>query len=171
MDTTGLDAAELHEQLGQTLTALRANSAFLLRLTADRSDLHAAARDVEIQGAEIGDGLRALRRELDPLQEHAGALQPLLHDIVKSWQDASGLSGDYRLEVSPADLVLPRDLSHSLCHMTHDALKLFARKSVAGPVRVSVRVADDDPAVLFWEVGGVGPGFAARLPLDMEGRR
>ncbi|MBP8267126.1 MAG: hypothetical protein KAX47_11285, partial [Zoogloea sp.] len=76
MDTTGLDAAELHEQLGQTLTALRANSAFLLRLTADRSDLHAAARDVEIQGAEIGDGLRALRRELDPLQEHAGALQP-----------------------------------------------------------------------------------------------
>jgi hypothetical protein len=103
---------------------------------------------VEIQGAEIGDGLRARAVNWTRCRKMPAPCRPL-HDIEKL---AGCVRSVRRLPTrgEPADLVLPRDLSHSLCHMTHDALKLLARKPVAGPVRVSVRVADDDPAVLFW---------------------
>ena len=45
--------AGLYEEIGQALTALRANAAFLLRKSGGQADLQAAARDVETQGAAI----------------------------------------------------------------------------------------------------------------------
>lgn len=176
MDMSGFDGDErrrvtsaLHEEIGQALTALRANNAFLLRQTAARPDLHAAARDVEIQGAQIARSLHALLHPAPLPEEAAQALQPQLHELLKSWQDSSRQSARCRLEIRPPHLVLPRDLSLTLCRMIHEALQHIARQALTRPVSLSVRVADDDPAVLRWELASESLCLAASLPLATEG--
>ena len=176
MDMSGFEGdarrrvtSALHEEIGQALTALRANNAFVLRQTAARPDLHAAARDVEIQGAQIARSLHALLHPAPLPEEAAQALQPQLHELLKSWQDSSRQSARCRLEVRPAHLVLPRDLSLTLCRMIHEALQHIARQALTRPVSLSVRVADDDPAVLRWELASESLCLAASLPLATEG--
>ena len=176
MDMSGFEDDErrrvtsaLHEEIGQALTALRANNAFLLRQTAARPDLHAAARDVEIQGAQIARSLHALLHPAPLPEEAAQALQPQLHELLKNWQDSARLFACCRLDVRPAHLVLPRDLSQTLCHMIHEALQHIARQSLTRPVSLSVRVADGDPAMLRWELASESLCLAASLPLATEG--
>ena len=176
MDMSGFEDDErrrvtsaLHEEIGQALTALRANNAFVLRQTAARPDLHAAARDVEIQGAQIARSLHALLHPAPLPEEAAQALQPQLHELLKSWQDSSRQSARCRLEIRPPHLVLPRDLSLTLCRMIHEALQHIARQALTRPVSLSVRVADDDPAVLRWELASESLCLAASLPLATEG--
>lgn len=180
MDMSGFEGdarrratSALHEEIGQALTALRANNAFVLRQTAARPDLHAAARDVEIQGAQIARSLHALLHPA-PLPEEGGeegaqALQPQLHELLKNWQDSPRQLVCCRLEVRPAHLVLPRDLSLTLCRMIHAALQHIARQALTRPVSLSVRVADDDPAMLRWELASESLCLAASLPLATEG--
>jgi len=176
MDISGFEGDErrrvtsaLHEEIGQALTALRANNAFLLRQIAARPELHAAARDVEIQGAQIARSLHALLHPAPLPEEAAQALQPQLHELLKSWQDSSRQSARCRLEIRPPHLVLPRDLSLTLCRMIHEALQHIARQALTRPVSLSVRVADDDPAVLRWELASESLCLAASLPLATEG--
>lgn len=176
MDISGFEGDErrrvtsaLHEEIGQALTALRANNAFLLRQTAARPELHAAARDVEIQGAQIARSLHALLHPAPLPEEASQALQPQLHELLKNWQDGPGQSARCRLEVRPAHLVLPRDLSLTLCRMIHEALQHIARQALTRPVSLSVRVADDDPAMLRWELASESLCLAASLPLATEG--
>ncbi len=176
MDISGFEDDErrrvtsaLHEEIGQALTALRANNAFLLRQTTARPDLHAAARDVEIQGAQIARSLHALLHPAPLPEEAAQALQPQLHELLKNWQDSARLFARCRLEVRPAHLVLPRDLSLTLCRMIHEALQHIARQALTRPVSLSVRVADDDPAMLRWELASESLCLAASLPLATEG--
>jgi len=176
MDMSGFEGdarhratSALHEEIGQALTALRANNAFLLRQIAARPELHAAARDVEIQGAQIARSLHALLHPAPLPEEAAQALQPQLHELLKSWQDSSRQSARCRLEIRPPHLVLPRDLSLTLCRMIHEALQHIARQALTRPVSLSVRVADDDPAVLRWELASESLCLAASLPLVTEG--
>ena len=176
MDMSGFEGdarrrvtSALHEEIGQALTALRANNAFLLRQTAARPDLHAAARDVEIQGAQIARSLHALLHPAPLPEEAAQALQPQLHELLKSWQDSSRQSARCRLEIRPPHLVLPRDLSLTLCRMIHEALQHIARQALTRPVSLSVRVADDEPAMLRWELASESLCLAASLPLATEG--
>lgn len=176
MDISGFEDDErrrvtsaLHEEIGQALTALRANNAFLLRQTAARPELHAAARDVEIQGAQIARSLHALLHPAPLPEEAAQALQPQLHELLKNWQDSSRQSARCRLEIRPPHLVLPRDLSLTLCRMIHEALQHIARQALTRPVSLSVRVADDDPAMLRWELASESLCLAASLPLATEG--
>ncbi len=151
--------ADRHERIGQALTALRVNAAVLLRKAAGQPELQAAAREIGRQGAAIDRALRALLGPLPP--------EPApLHDWLEKWHDAAGASG--RLCVQPPDLRLSPELSQTLSRMTHDALALASR-----PLTVSVKIADDDPAVLCWSAteDGTGLQLAARLPLGAGDRR
>ena len=159
-------AIELHEQFGQGLTAMRANVAYLLRQTADAPRLHAVVLDLESQSATIHQGIRALLRQLQPQgasdhEPETVSLQPLLHELLKSWQDAPLRHSTYKLEVEPVDLYLPRELSLTLYRMTQEALANIARHADASRVEVSLRLAADLPGILCWTVSDDGAGIAA----------
>ena len=53
--------------------------------------------------------------------------------------------------------------------MIHEALQHIARQGLTRPVSLSVRVADDDPAMLRWELASESLCLAASLPLATEG--
>ncbi len=159
-------AIEVHEHFGQGLTALRANIAYLLRQTAETPRLEATAREMEAQAAAIHREVRALLRRLQPDGGNASgqerlSLQILLHELVKSWQDADVQGVAYRLEVTPEDLRLPREISLIVYRMTQEALANIARHSDATRVDISVRLDPDEPATLCWRVSDDGVGIAA----------
>ncbi len=159
-------AIEVHEHFGQGLTALRANIAYLLRQTSETPRLQAAVRDMEVQTAGIHQEVRALLRRLQPDggdtngQEQLG-LQILLHELVKSWQDADGNNTLYRLDVDPEDLRLPRETSLIVYRMTQEALANIARHAHARRVDISVRIDPDEPSMLCWRVADDGVGIAS----------
>lgn len=158
-------AIELHEQFGQGLTALRANVAYLMRQTADNPRVHGVVLDLESQSATIHHGIRTLLRQLQPQGAtddvpETVSLPPLLHELVKSWQDAPGQRSAYRLAVEPVDLRLPRELSLTLYRMTQEALANIARHADARRVDISLRLSTDPPNTLCWTVSDDGVGIA-----------
>jgi len=159
-------AIELHEHLGQGLTALRANIAYLLRQTGEAPRLNAAVRDMEAQTAAIHQEIRSLLRHLQPdAGKESGHttvdLQPLLHELVKSWQDASGQNTVFHLTVTPHTLCLPRETSLIVYRMTQEALANIARHANAGQVDISVCIDAEQPAMLCWQVSDDGVGMAS----------
>lgn len=160
--------AGLYEEIGQALTALRANAAFLLRKSGGQADLQAAARDVETQGAAIDRRLRVLQHQLPAESvEATPAVQPMLHGALENWQDVAGVVSPPILHVEPPALRLPRTMVETLCQLSCQALAL----SAGGPaLRVSVLIDFQDSPHLCWSAeNGTGLRLTARLPLGAEG--
>lgn len=159
--------AGLYEEIGQALTALRANAAFLLRKSGE-AELQAAARDVETQGAAIDRRLRVLQHQLPAdSADAAPAVQPMLHVALENWQDVPGVTAPPVLHVDPPTLRLPRTMLETLCQLSCQALAL----SAGGPaLRVSVLIDFQDSPHLCWSAdNGAGLRLTARLPLGAEG--
>lgn len=158
--------AGLYEEIGQALTALRANAAFLLRKSGE-AELQAAARDVETQGAAIDRRLRVLQHQLPAdSADAAPAVQPMLHAALENWQDVPGVTAPPVLHVDPPTLRLPRTMLETLCQLSCQALAL----SAGGPaLRVSVLIDFQDSPHLCWSAdNGAGLRLTARLPLGAE---
>lgn len=158
--------AGLYEEIGQALTALRANAAFLLRKSGE-AELQAAARDVETQGAAIDRRLRVLQHQLPAdSADAAPAVQPMLHAALENWQDVPGVVSPPVLHVDPPTLRLPRTMLETLCQLSCQALAL----SAGGPaLRVSVLIDFQDSPHLCWSAdNGAGLRLTARLPLGAE---
>lgn len=158
--------AGLYEEIGQALTALRANAAFLLRKSGE-AELQAAARDVETQGAAIDRRLRVLQHQLPAdSADAAPAVQPMLHAALENWQDVPGVVSPPVLHVDPPALRLSRTMLETLCQMSRQALAL----SAGGPaLRVSVLIDFQDSPHLCWSAdNGAGLRLTARLPLGAE---
>lgn len=158
--------AGLYEEIGQALTALRANAAFLLRKSGE-AELQAAARDVETQGAAIDRRLRVLQHQLPADSADAcPAVLPMLHAALENWQDVPGVVSPPVLHVDPPALRLSRTMLETLCQMSRQALAL----SAGGPaLRVSVLIDFQDSPHLCWSAdNGAGLRLTARLPLGAE---
>lgn len=158
-------AMELHEYLGQELTALRANIAYLVRQTGG-TPLQATVRDMETQTAALHQQIRTLLRRLRPDgggvgREETVDLQPLLHELVKSWQDAAGQDVHFQLVVCPQRLCLPREISLIVYRMTQEALANVARHASASRVAIAVHPDPGSPAGLYWEIVDDGVGLLA----------
>ncbi|KAB2970682.1 ATP-binding protein [Zoogloea sp.] len=159
-------ALSLQEHLGQALTALRANVAYLLRRTAADVSLQAAVRDMEAQALTLHQSLRGLLHQLQPVAGVQGAgdrlpIRGLLEELVKSWQDARLPGRDFRLSIHPGDLELPRETSLFVYRMTQEALANIARHADARTIRIELQVDAGDPAALNWSVCDDGVGILA----------
>ncbi len=163
-----IGVAGLYEEIGQALTALRANAAFLLRKSGGQADIQAAARDVETQGAAIDRRLRVLQHQLPAdSADAAPAVQPMLHAALENWQDVPGVVSPPVLHVDPPDLRLSPIMLETLCQLSCQALAL----SAGGPALcVSVLIDFQDLPHLCWSAdNGAGLQLTARLPLGGDG--
>lgn len=162
-------AISLHESLGQELTALRANAAYLIRQSGDNPRFVSAARDVDAQGAAVQRTVRSLLVQLQPTvagretgKDDTLPIRPLLHELVKSWQDVPGQNTRFHLDVTPSNISLPRDLGLSVYRMTQEALSNVHRHAAASTVHVCLSA--NDGGELCWSVTDDGSGISALEP-------
>ena len=160
-------AMELNECFAQDLAALRANAAYIIRRCADTPALLLVAREMDARSAAIQQGIRGVLHQLRPDGNTGGEgadgmpVQPLLHELVKSWQDLPGAGVDFSLDVNPPDLCLPRELSLSVYRMTQEALANVARHADARRVEISLNRSSGAPGWVCWSIRDDGVGLPA----------
>jgi two-component system sensor histidine kinase UhpB len=92
-------ARELHDELGQGCSALRVETAFLRRCTADdRAGLLAAAARADAAALALYGGVRELLRRLRPANLDTLGLVAALQDLASGWARRSGVRCIYTHE-------------------------------------------------------------------------
>ncbi|HEU4459814.1 MAG TPA: histidine kinase [Methylibium sp.] len=170
-------ARELHDELGQHLTALRVDAAWLERRLADEPELRAVVAGMSEQCGRVQAEVRALLGRLRPLGEagllgsapsggapafeSAERLRGLLEALVAAWAQSPGQSTRFELRFELDDAVaklpLPRELVLCVYRISQEALTNVARHAQAREARLAVRIA-----------GAAGEGGAARIAWQVE---
>jgi len=152
-------ARELHDELGQTLTAMRADVAWLSHRTDADAALHEVvdglAKHCEAFHLQVRDLLRRLRPQGGAMPQGV-PLRQLLADLVQSWHDRPGRRADYSLRYALDDRALPGDLALALYRLTQEALTNAARHADASRVAVRVDAARDGAIEWCVEDDGIG---------------
>jgi signal transduction histidine kinase/ligand-binding sensor domain-containing protein len=144
---------ELHDELGQTLTAAKLNLQMLGTTIADS----AAARRLE-DAVHMVDGMIRQARDIarglrPPLLDEAG-LVPAIDHYLKSLAARSGTRIEF--DVAPGVAGTPPGLSTTVFRLVQEAVGNALRHARAGVVRVTLR---DEPDALRLVVEDDGIGF------------
>jgi len=147
-------ARELHDELGQALTALKMMVAWVDHKTG-RQDLEMTGK-LERMSTLIDDTLQATRRistALRPLILDDLGLIPALESVVESFVDRTGVECSFRAD---GDLNLEDARKTAVFRIVQEALTNVARHAKA--TRVEVRITQDDDTIAV-DVRDNGVGF------------
>ncbi|HEY3433747.1 MAG TPA: histidine kinase [Rhodocyclaceae bacterium] len=152
---------ELHDEFGQSLTAMRAEASYLIRATGTQPEVQNVARELADQCQQVHGGIRELLRRLRPLgdgdRQGPVPLGQLLEKLLASWRNLPGQSVHFTLHYSLDDQSLPAPLALALYRMTQEALTNSARHANAHHVEIHLGQEDDK---LIWSVRDDGKGIA-----------
>jgi len=154
----GAIARELHDEIGQSLTALKLGAQGLAR-RADAKAAESLARLVAIADRTLAQ-TRDLSLLLRPPQLDQLGLAATLRDTVSRIADAAGVEA--RLVVEPEDIALERSLATAAFRVAQEALTNAVRHAAARHLVVELRATHDR---LLLAVGDDGRGF------DLEAAR
>lgn len=151
-------ARELHDDLGQYLTGIRAQ-AYLLTKACDRPDLVEKTASLIVRDCEqIQQGFRRLVRNLHPVILEPLGLEESLHSLAEQWQRSSGIECQLTLHSVPE---LPdRESATHLYRLLQEALNNVARHAQATRVCVSLTRCGGNLSV---RVQDNGQGFPENL--------
>ncbi|WP_454741822.1 histidine kinase [Cupriavidus necator] len=165
-------ARELHDEFGQVLTAMRADTAYLMRKTRADPALAAVAQDLANHCERIQLEVRDLLHRLRPHGLLPGSgpvpLERMLRDLVQGWRDQPGLHAEFLLHLDLRAERLPDTLAVSLYRMTQEALTNTVRHAHAS--RVAVTLQSSANGEVLWMVEDDGVGIAAPVASDMAGQ-
>ncbi len=160
-------ARELHDELGQSLTALRLQAALLQRLAeqaSNRLDTHAlrtTAHSLQAHAEQVQTGLGGLLDRLAPQPGEGGDAAPWLHAalqaLVQAWA-AGGRAGPvvtlhWNWDLTP----LPPAWALALYRISQEALTNVARHAQATQASLRLRT---QAGLLHWSVHDNGCGLA-----------
>ncbi|MET0229994.1 MAG: histidine kinase [Rhodanobacteraceae bacterium] len=155
-------ARELHDEFGQTLTAMRADVAWLSHQTRSAPELHEVVAGLARHCEAFHEQVRDLLRRLRPQGVAVGGgvpLRKLLDDLVESWRERPGRRTEYSLDWQLDDRALPVDLALAIYRLTQEALTNATRHADAS--RVEVRVGTRANGDIEWSVEDDGVGLDA----------
>ena len=146
-------AREIHDQLGQQMTALRMN----LELWQSKSDgnqaLMAQADRTQLLAEELDRSIDFLTRELRPAAlEHFG-LSAALRNVITSWSERFAVAAE--LDVSGDFGRFATDVESNIYRVVQEALHNVAKHADATHVTVSIRGSEEE-FVLVIEDNGRG---------------
>ena len=150
-------AMELHDEVGQTLTAISLTAAYLGRhaMELDGGTIDECARDLRRDVRACSDQLRAMLSRLRPHSLDGPGLASALRDLLRNWQQrASGIAFSTSLPDALPDI--GKDARLVLYRVVQEALTNVVRHSQArhclvevvveatpGGARLAVRIEDD----------------------------
>ncbi|GIW43656.1 MAG: hypothetical protein KatS3mg077_0938 [Candidatus Binatia bacterium] len=165
---------ELHDDLGQAITAVRLDLGRIERSLPLGSEARQQIQDSRRQLAAILDAVRNLSQVLRPAVLDDLGLVPALESYVSRFSARTGIQADLRIAVG--EIVLPREIELAVYRTLQEALTNVARHAQARNVlvtlevdsnRVRLRVRDDgrgfDP--------DAAPSFGKKLGMGITGMR
>lgn len=163
-------ARELHDELGQRLTALRADAAWLQRRIGGDEAAAGVVKGMSQQCERLQHDVRSMLAQLQPLGAAAATqsgdwalLRDLLDPLVAGWNATAGVPWRVQFDATceaPAATV-PRELMLAVYRISQEALTNAARHSAASRVRLQLALRRSvDGAWIDWQVEDDGRGIA-----------
>ncbi len=159
-------ARELHDELGQAVTAVRAIAGAIAQRSAEQPALHGSAQAILAMTGQMQDGVRAILHRLRrPDALPAGRLGEALGQYCRHW---AGLYPAVTLtpELAPVERALSEDFCLTVLRLLQESLTNVARHAEAN--HVSVELACDEDG-LELAVSDDGRGFDPTLRTERYG--
>ncbi|MBR0568761.1 histidine kinase [Azoarcus sp. L1K30] len=160
-------ARELHDEFGQSLTAIGAAAAFveMHSTTADPKILAECARDIRAESGRMSTHVRGLLRELRPHGLEGLGLREGVRELIDAWrQRSTGIAVDVTLPAAFPQL--GADAGLALYRTVQEALTNVVRHAGANRVRVGIEV---EAEILVLTVEDDGRGRAAEVLHNARG--
>lgn len=154
-------ARELHDELAQGITAVRALSGAIVQRTADQPALHGHAQSIIAVTNQIQEGIRRILQRLRPLGDnaHSDLEQALLH-YLETWQQhypELALQADIRT----GTLQVGDELAVTVLRIIQEGLTNVVRHAAAAQVRLTLHaVQQADGAWLELTLADNGCGLS-----------
>jgi signal transduction histidine kinase len=147
-------ARDIHDQVGQQMTALRMNLETLRSQAAGRTALVEQAERTQRLAEELDQSIDFLTWQLRPAAlDHLG-LSAALQNLVTGWSERFGVAADLAVD-GVEDVRLPRDVEANLYRIAQEALHNIAKHAHATQVTVYL-AQQDGHLVLLIEDNGRG---------------
>lgn len=148
-------ARELHDEVGQNCSAIRAEASYILRAgAADRATVRDCATRIGTASENLHALVRRMLQRLRPPALDSLGLEAALQELCESWQQ------QHRIACAFAAAGVPERLddvtSITIYRLVQEALTNVARHSGARQVSVSLQTQPDDSLALTIEDDGCG---------------
>jgi two-component system, NarL family, sensor histidine kinase UhpB len=162
-------ARELHDELGQSLTAIKVDAAYIAREAANSAPkIVASAHAIEKLSSNIMELIRSMLARLRPHGLETVGLRETLHDLVNGWQARVADRFHCSLHIRGNIDVLPPDLNITVYRLIQECLTNAVRHSRARMItlrlsieqqRVLVDVTESEMSENAAVVGASGAGL------------
>jgi len=146
-------ARELHDQLGQSLTAIKVDAAYVVRAARGREPkIEACARGIEKLSAEVMELTRGMLARLRPHGLETVGLRESLKELISSWETRMAERFSCSLAMDEAADRLSPELNITLYRLVQECLTNAVRHSRARrlAIRLSVESASAASAGRVW---------------------
>lgn len=145
-------ARELHDELGQSMTALRFDLKWLFEnIDPQKGDAHEKLQDINNLVGRTVDSIRRISEDLRPGILDDIGLAAAVENHVAKFQQQSGIGCD--LFVSNVDFDLDNQVATALFRLIQEALTNVARHSGASHVIIRLLEADDNILLIVQDNG------------------
>ena len=159
-------ARELHDELGQTVTAMRAEAAWMAAsdgaAPAAVSATGAAAARIATLADALSGQVRGMLHQLRPAQLDAQGLVAAIQALCEAWEARSGVACVFHHDTR-AD-ALGEAVNVAVYRVVQEALSNVLRHARASTVRVTLGAAAQAPGVLRLTVRDDGVGMDVAAP-------
>lgn len=168
-------ARELHDELAQGITAVRALAGAIAQRTGDQPALRGQAQHIVDVTGQMQDGVRAILHRLRPPQRNDGIEEALQHQLQVWQRHYPAVVVDATLSVGTAPL--GKDLLQAVMRIVQEGLTNVARHAAATRVDFTLRrvqAGDDNWLEISLADNGRGlrtPSPAAGCGLGLAGMR
>jgi two-component system sensor histidine kinase UhpB len=155
-------ARELHDELGQQMTALRLTLETLKAAVIDRGDLHAQIEMLQEMARQLDEDVTFRVRGLRSTVLETRGLAAALREYVGSW--SQHFSVPLRLHINVPEDRLPPEVEGTMYRVVQEALNNVLKHARAGQVDVALERHADHVSLIIEDDGvGFDPSTAASL--------
>jgi signal transduction histidine kinase len=141
-------ARELHDEVGQDCTAIRADATYILRARPDDSaGIAASAQRIAATSERLYALVKRMLRQLRPMTLDSLGLVPALQELCEHWEEQTGVSCGFFPFAVPDDLDDPTCIT--LFRLVQEGLTNVGRHANASQVRVELRRGDPDRQLIL----------------------
>lgn len=149
-------ARELHDEVGQNCTAIRAAASYILRARdGDQANVQACAASIARSSEALHAMVRSMLRRLRPPVLDSLGLEPALQALCDSWAQQHGIACHFAPQAIPADL--DDGTAIAIYRLVQEGLTNVARH--AGADRATVELRADAHGSLHLAIEDNGHGL------------
>jgi signal transduction histidine kinase len=163
-------AQDIHDDLGQQLTALRLRLEYLGSILESRADLHGAVGSVQESAKKLDQHIDYLLRELRPAGLEELGLLAILRQTIAEWSATFGIEADYRTS-GLEGVRFGREVETHIFRIVQEALNNVHKHAAATSVDVVLERNKQGRIVLCIEDDGVGVLQSSASPAPVGERR